>query len=50
MTTLIISNEEMYDIIKIVKPLEEFGLLKKDVCKTIKNEEKNKKDDFQKCY
>ena len=24
MTTLIISNEEMYDIIKIVKPLENF--------------------------
>ena len=38
--TLIISNEEMNDIIKIVKLLEESGLLIKDVSKTIKNEAK----------
>ena len=30
MTTLIISNEEMNDIIKIVKSLKESGLLIKD--------------------
>ena len=29
-TALIISNEEMVDIMKIVKPLEESGLLIKD--------------------
>ena len=39
-TTLIISNEEMYDIMKIVESLEEPGLLVKGVIKTIKNETK----------
>ena len=38
-TTLIISNEEM-NIMKIVKSLEESGLLIKGVGKTIKNEAK----------
>ena len=33
--TLIISNEEMNDIRKIVKSLEKSGLLLKDVSKTI---------------
>ena len=37
-TTLIISNEEMNDIIKIVKSLEESGLLIKGVSETIQNE------------
>ena len=37
MTTLIICNEEMNDIIKIVKLLEVSGLLIKDVSKTSKN-------------
>ena len=45
-TTLIISNEEMNDIIKIVKSLEESGLLIKDVSKTIKNESKQQKGRF----
>ena len=36
-TALIISNEEMNDIMKIVKSLEESGLLMKDVSETIKN-------------
>ena len=49
-TTLIISNEEMNDIMKIVKSLEESGLLIKDVSKAIKNEAKNKKEDFSECY
>ena len=39
-TTLIISNEEMNCIMKIVKSLEEFGLLIKGVSETIKNEAK----------
>ena len=36
-TTLIISNEEMNDIMKIVKSPEESGLFIKSVSKTIKN-------------
>ena len=39
-TALIISNEEMHDIIKIVKSLEESGLLINGVSKIIKNETK----------
>ena len=39
-TTLIISNEETNDIIKMVKPLEKSGLLTKGVSKTIKSEVK----------
>ena len=39
-TTLIISNEEMNDIMEIVKLLEESGLLIKAVSQTIKNERK----------
>ena len=49
-TTLIISNDEMQDIIKIVKPLEDSGLLLKGVTETVKNEVKNKKQDFLVCY
>ena len=40
MTTLIIVNEEMDNTMKIMKPLEEFGLLIKGVSETIKNEAK----------
>ena len=39
-TTLIVSNEVMNDILKIIKSLEESGLLIKDVIETIKNERK----------
>ena len=39
-TKLIISNEEVNDFIKIVKSLEESGLLITGVSKTIKNEAK----------
>ena len=46
MTTLIISNEEMDDIMKIIKSLEESGLLIKGVTKTIKNEAKEQKGGF----
>ena len=40
MTTLTVSNEEMNGIIKMVKSLEESGLLIKGVSKKIKNETK----------
>ena len=36
-TTLIISNEEMNVIIKIVQALEDYNILLKGVTKTIKN-------------
>ena len=45
-TTLIISNEEINDIMKIIKPLEESGLLIKGVSETIKNEAKEQKGGF----
>ena len=45
-TTLIISNEEMNYIMKIVKPIAESGLLTKCVTKTTKNEVKDQKGWF----
>ena len=45
-TTLIISDEEMNDIMKIVKFLEESGLLMKGVSETIENEAKEQKGGF----
>ena len=45
-TTLIISNDEMKDIIKIVKFLEDSGLLLKGVSETIRNEAKEQKGRF----
>ena len=42
-TTLIILNQKINDIMKIVKSLEEFGLLIKGVSETIKNEPKTKR-------
>ena len=42
-TALIYSKEEMNDIMKIVKPLEESGLLIKGVSETIKNEAKEQR-------
>ena len=39
-TTLIISNNEVEDIIKIVKSLEDSGLLLKGVTETVQNEVK----------
>ena len=51
MTTLIISNKEMKDMMEIVKSLEQSGLLEKGVSETNENEEKiNKKVDFLICY
>ena len=45
-TTLIVSNEEMNDTMKIVKALEEYGFLIKDVGQAIKNETKEQKRVF----
>ena len=45
-TKLIISNEELNDIMKIVKSLGESSLLIKSVSKTIKNEAKEQKCRF----
>ena len=44
--TLIFSNEELNDIMKIVKSLEYSGLLIKDVIETIKNEAKEQNGGF----
>ena len=45
-TALIISNEEMNDIIKITQALENSNILIKEVTKTIKNETKEQKGGF----
>ena len=45
-TTLIISNNEIEDIIKIVKSLEDSGLLLKGVTETVQNEVKEQKGGF----
>ena len=44
--TLVISNEEINDIVKIVQALEDSGILLKGVTKTIKNETKEQKEGF----
>ena len=46
MTTLLISNEEMNDTMKILKSLEETGLLMKGISETTENETKAQKDGF----
>ena len=45
-TTLIISNDQMEDIMKIVKSLEDSGLLLKGVSETSQNEAKEQKGGF----
>ena len=45
-TTLIIFNEEMNDIMKMIKSLEKTGLLIKGVSETIENEVKQQKRGF----
>ena len=45
-TTLIISNEEMNDIMKILQALEDSNILLKGVTKTIRNETKEQKGGF----
>ena len=44
--TLIISNEETNDIMKIIQALEKSNILKKGVRKNIKNETKEQKGGF----
>ena len=45
-----ISNEEMEDIMKIVKSLEESVLSKSELVKEIKDETKEQKGEFFQCY
>ena len=45
-TILIISNDEMDDILKIVKSLEDSGVLLKGVSETIQNEAKEQRGGF----
>ena len=45
-TTLIISNDEMDDILKIVKSLENSGVLLKEVSETIQQEAKEQRGGF----
>ena len=44
--TLIISNEEMEYVMKIVKSLDDSGLLIKGITQTIKIKQKSKEIDF----
>ena len=46
-TTLIISNKEMDDLIKIVKSLEDSGLLLKGITESVQNEIKEQKGGFR---
>ena len=45
-TTLIISNKDMDDLIKIIKSLEDSGLLLKGITESVQNEIKEQKDRF----
>ena len=45
-TTLIISNEEMNDIIKTFQALEDSNILLRGITKTIENETKGQKEGF----
>ena len=45
-TTLIISNDEMKDVIRIVKSLKDSGLLLKGVSETVQNDAKEQKEGF----
>ena len=44
-TALIILNEEMNDIMKIVQVIEDSNISSKGITETIENETKNKKED-----
>ena len=49
-TTLLISNEEMDDIIKVIKSLQDLVYSKKALVKQFKMNHSNKKVDFWPCY
>ena len=44
--TLIISNKELEDVMKIINSLDDSGLLIKGVSETIKNEARGQKEEF----
>ena len=48
-TTLIITNEEMNDIMKIMKSLKESGWLIKAIAKQLKTKQNNKREGFSVC-
>ena len=45
-TTLIISNDDMQDLLKLVKSLEDSGILLNGITETVKNEVKEQKGGF----
>ena len=45
-TTFEFSNQDLNNIMRIVKSLEDAGLLRKDVSKAVQNEEKGENDGF----
>ena len=45
-TTLIISNDDMQDLLKIIKSLEDSGVLLDGITETVKNEVKEQKGGF----
>ena len=49
-TTLIILNEKIVDIVKIVKSVKVCDLLKKELAKQFKMKQKYKKGNFSECY
>ena len=49
-TTLIISNEKIVDIVKIVKSLKVCDLLKKELAKQFKMKQKYNMGNFSECY
>ena len=49
-TTLIISNDDMQDLLKIVKSFEDSGILLNRITETVKNELKSKKVVFYQCF
>ena len=49
-TILMISNEEMEYLMRIVKSLEESILLIKELLEQLKMKQKKKKEDFFQCY
>ena len=46
MTTLIIANDKIYDVIKTVKSLKDSSLLVKGITETVQNEVKEQKGEF----
>ena len=46
MLTVIFCNEDLYDIMEIVKSREDVGFLIKGISETVENEVKNENEDF----